>query len=159
MTTTPLSLRIKIIADDILAPLDMELVDLEYKREGKQMVLRLYIDKEGGVTLDDCAIVSRELSAVLDVEDLISGKYVLEVSSPGVNRPLKKAEDYEKYVGKLVKVVTYEVIADDAGNKRKTFLGTLVCFAGETITVKLREGHKAEIPLNKIAKANLEYEF
>lgn len=151
--------RVTEIAAGILDQLRMELVDLEYKREGKYMVLRLFIDKEGGITLDDCADVSRELSAVLDVEDVIAGNYHLEVSSPGLDRPLKKEEDYRRFTGRLVKVRTYEMCKDDAGNPRKTFLGELLGLDGDVVRLKLKEGQTAGIPLDKVAKANLEFEF
>lgn len=151
--------RVSDIAAGILAPLRMELVDLEYKREGKYMVLRLFVDKDGGVTLDDCSEVSRELSAVLDVEDVIGGNYHLEVSSPGVERPLKKEEDYRRFTGRLVKVRTFEMCPDDAGNLRKTFLGELLGLDGDVVRLKLKEGQTAGIPLHKVAKANLEFEF
>ena len=159
MLNAPVLDKIKSIAEGIVASMDIELVELEYAREGRQMVLRLYIDKVGGVNLDDCASVSRELSAVLDVEDFIEGKFTLEVSSPGLNRPLKKSADYEKNIGRLIKVKTFEAIPDVAGNKRKTFLGTLLDFNGKLITMKLQEGQMAEIPLNMVAKANLEFEM
>ncbi len=151
--------KISDIAERILAHLGMDLVDVEYKREGRQMVLRFFIDKAGGITLDDCADVSRELSAILDVEDIIPGKYVLEVSSPGLNRPLKKESDYLRYMGRLVKIKTFELMPDDAGNKRKTFLGELTGFSEGIVTIRLREGQNAEIPIDKVAKANLEFEF
>jgi ribosome maturation factor RimP len=151
--------KIKDIAINILVSLDIEFVDLEYKREGRQMVLRLFIDKEGGVTLDDCTAVSKELSAVLDAEDLIRERYTLEVSSPGLNRPLKSSADYEKYIGELVKIKTFEAIPDATGNKRKTFLGKLESFTDNKITIHLLEGQRAEIPFDKVAKANLEFEL
>jgi ribosome maturation factor RimP len=151
--------KIKDITEGIIASMGLDLVELEYVREGRQMVLRLYIDKVGGVNLDDCASVSRELSAVLDVEEFIDDKFTLEVSSPGLNRPLKKNADYEKSIGRLIKIKTFEAIPDVAGNKRKTFLGTLLGFNGNVITMKLQEGQMAEIPLNAVAKANLEFEF
>jgi ribosome maturation factor RimP len=147
------------IALPILESLGMELVDIEFARAGRDGVLRLFIDKEGGVTLDDCADVSRELSAILDVEDVIPGHYSLEVSSPGLDRPLKKPADYERFVGCLVKVRTYEALPDDAGNKRKTFIGQLLGLADGNVAMKLSEGPSASIPLEKIAKANLEFEF
>jgi ribosome maturation factor RimP len=159
MAQQPVSEKIKVIAERIAASFGMELVDLEYKREGRQMVLRFFLDKEGGITLDDCADVSRELSAVLDVEDFIPDKYVLEVSSPGLNRPLKSESDYVRYSGRLVKIKTYEMLQDSAGNKRKTFLGELTGFAGGIIFLNLKEGQKAEIPLDKVAKAHLEFEW
>jgi len=142
----------------ILSSMGLELADLEYKREGRAMVLRLYIDREGGITLDDCADVSREVSAVLDVDDVIPGRYTLEVSSPGLNRPLKRESDYEKFRGRLVKIRTHEVFPDDAGNPRKTFLGDLDGLHEGVVKLKLREGQTASIPLEKIAKANLEFE-
>jgi ribosome maturation factor RimP len=159
MAQQAVSEKIRDIAERILASLGMELVDIEYKREGRQMVLRFFIDKTGGITLDDCAEVSRELSAILDVEDIIPGKYFLEVSSPGLNRPLKKESDYLRHIGRLVKIKTFELLPDDAGNKRKTFLGELTGFTDGTVTIRLREGQNAEIPIEKVAKANLEFDF
>ena len=147
------------IALPILESLGMELVDIEFARVGRNSVLRLFIDKQGGVTLDDCADVSRELSAILDVEDVIPGHFSLEVSSPGLDRPLKKPADYERFVGSLVKVCTYEALPDDDGNKRKTFIGRLVGLVDGNVAMKLSEGQSASIPLEKIAKANLEFEF
>lgn len=151
--------KITEIAGQILAPLGMGLVDLEYKREGRDMVLRLFIEKEGGITLEDCSAVSRELSDILDVEDYIPDNYTLEVSSPGICRPLKKLADYERFLGHLVKVRTFEALTDDAGNKRKTFVGTLLGVEGGEISMDLKEGQHASIPLEKVAKANLEFEF
>jgi len=151
--------QITAIALPLLESLGLELVELEYRKEGHGMVLRLFIDKPGGVVLDDCADVSRELSAILDVEDVIHCHYNLEVSSPGLNRPLKKESDYERYTGRLVKIRTFEMVADDAGNRRKTFLGELLGLSGGVVAVKLTEGQSASIPLDKIAKANLEFEM
>lgn len=151
--------RITAIAGEILPPLGMGLVDLEYKREGRDMVVRLFIEKEGGVMLDDCAAVARELSDILDVEDFIPEVYTLEVSSPGICRPLKKIADYERFLGHLVKVKTFEALADDAGNKRKTFVGTLTGVEGGVVAIALQEGQHAAIPFDKVAKANLEFEF
>jgi len=149
--------------DELLQPLlesmGLELVDIEYKPEGHGRVLRLYIDKPGGVTLDDCSTVSRELSELLDVEDFIRERYTLEVSSPGINRPLKTDSDYRRYTGRLVKIRTSELLADEAGNRRKTFLGELLGLEGGVVSVRLSEGPLARIPLDKIAKSNLEFEF
>ncbi len=149
----------KDIAERILASLGMELVDIEYKREGRQMILRFFIDKRGGISLDDCADVSRELSAILDVEDIVPGKYILEVSSPGLNRPLKSESDYLRYLGKLIKIKTFEPLPDESGNKRKTFLGELTGFADGVVKMHLREGQDAQIPIDKVAKANLEFDL
>ncbi len=151
--------RITEIVTEIGAPLGIGLVDLEYKREGRDMVVRLFLEKEGGITLDDCADVSRQLSDILDVEDFMPERYTLEVSSPGVCRPLKKLADYQRFAGHLVKVKTFDMVADDAGNKRKTFLGKLLGVQDGVISMDLTEGQHASIPLDKVAKANLEFEF
>lgn len=151
--------QVEALARPITLSLGMELVEVEYKREGRKMVLRLYIDKPGGVSLDDCADVSREIAAVLDVDDVIPDRYTLEVSSPGLNRPLKTRSHYEAYAGRLVKIKTFEMLPDDAGNLRKTFLGELLDMEGDMIRLKLREGQTASIPLSAIAKAHLEFEI
>ena len=153
--------RLNELTEQILAPLGLALVDLEYKREGRDMVVRLFIENlnEGGITLDICSAVSRELSDILDVEDFLPENYTLEVSSPGICRPLKKIADYQRFLGHLVKVRTFESLADDAGNKRKTFIGKLVGVEGGAVSIALTEGQHALIPLEKVAKANLEFEF
>jgi ribosome maturation factor RimP len=147
------------IAQPILDSKQLELVDIEFVRMGKEAILRLFLDKEGGITLDDCSGVSHELSAILDVEEIIDSNYTLEVSSPGLDRPLKKPEDYVRYVGRLIKVRTYEQFLDDSGNKRKTFLGTLDGLVDGSVRITLKEGQTASIPLELIAKAHLEFEF
>ena len=159
MATIDTVSRVTELAAPLLESLRLELVDCEYKREGRAMVLRLFIDREGGINLDDCAAVSRELSEILDVEDFITEEYTLEVSSPGLNRPLKKEADYQRYQGRLIKVKTFELLPDEAGNPRKTFLGELIGLDAGIVRIKLVEGQTAAIPLNKIAKANLEFEF
>lgn len=151
--------RVTAIAQPILESLRIELVGIEFKRSGKELILCLFIDKEGGVTVDDCADVSRELSVIIDIEDFIPGNYSLEVSSPGLDRPLKKVSDYERFAGRLVKIKTYEPFPDDAGNRRKTFLGQLIGLEDGLVVVRLTEGQTASIPLERIAKANLEFEF
>lgn len=151
--------RITELVDEIGAPLGIALVDLEYKREGRDMVVRIFLEKEGGIMLDDCADVSRQLSDILDVEDFMPEHYTLEVSSPGICRPLKKLADYERFVGHLVKVKTFDTLTDDDGNKRKTFVGKLVGVKDGVIGIDLTEGQHASIPMEKVAKANLEFEF
>ncbi len=147
------------IAQPILESMGLELVDIEFGRVGSDAVLRLFIDKEGGVMLDDCAGLSRELSLILDVEDVIACNYSLEVSSPGLDRPLKKQADYDRFVGRLIKVRTYEPFLDDSGNKRKTFVGKLDGLVGGVVKISLTEGQTASIPIERVAKANLEYEL
>jgi ribosome maturation factor RimP len=151
--------QVNAVAQPILDSMGIEMVDLEFRKEGHGMILRLFIDKPGGIMLDDCSAVSRELSEILDVEEIVPCHYTLEVSSPGLNRPLTKPADYDRYAGKLVKVRTYEMIADDAGNRRKTFLGQLVELKDGSIHIRLKEGQTAAIPFDKIAKANLEFEL
>lgn len=151
--------RIRSLAQPILDAMLLELVEIEFKRTGREAVLRLFIDKEGGVMLDDCAGLSRELSMILDIEDFIPCEYNLEVSSPGLDRPLKTVADYDRFTGRLVKVKTYEQFPDDAGNRRKTFLGRLDGLKDGVVVLTLREGQTASIPLERVAKANLEFEI
>ena len=146
------------IAERLLVSLGMELVEIESRREGRAQILCLYIDKPGGVTLDDCADFSRELSAILDVEEIIPDRYILEVSSPGLNRPLTKEADYLRYSGRLAKIKTRILTPDDKGNMRKTFLGELLGIENGAVRIKLKEGQTASLPLTGIAKANLEFE-
>jgi ribosome maturation factor RimP len=159
MAQTNVVTRVTEIAEKLAESFGMELVDVEYRKEGRAAVLRLFLDREGGVTLDDCAKVSRELSEILDVEGFIQEDYTLEVSSPGLNRPLKKAADYGRYLGRLVRVRTFELFPDDAGNPRKTFTGKLLGLEEGVVRLQLTEGQTAGIPLDKVAKANLEFEF
>jgi ribosome maturation factor RimP len=153
--------RVTELVVPLAAALGLELAEVEYRQEGRQMVLRLYIERDGdgGVTLEDCAAVSRELAEILEVEDFIQGNYNLEVSSPGLNRPLKKPSDYGRFAGRIVKIKTFELLPDDAGNMRKTFTGELLGLEEGIVRLKLNEGQTAGIPLGKVAKANLEVEF
>jgi ribosome maturation factor RimP len=154
--------KIQRLIDPILRDLDMELVDIEFKRGGKGWILRIFIDKEGGVTLDDCADVSREVGSVLDVEDVIDASYQLEVSSPGIERPLKKLQDYERFAGQMVKVKTFEKLdPDNRGQERKTFVGKLLGLdAGRVKILQMdKKGGVVELSLDQIAKANLKYDF
>jgi ribosome maturation factor RimP len=159
MTKIDVVARVTELAVPLAAALGLELAEVEYRQEGRQIVLRLYIERDGGVTLDDCAAVSRELAEILEVEDFIQGNYNLEVSSPGLNRPLKKPSDYGRFAGRIVKIKTFELLPDDAGNMRKTFTGELLGLEGGIVRLNLNEGQTAGIPLGKVAKANLEVEF
>ncbi len=155
--------QIEKLVAPILDDLGLELVDLVYQRENRGWVLRFFIDRqEGGVTLDECAEASREISAILDVEEVIDTAYNLEVSSPGLDRPLKKARDFERFAGQQVKVKTIAAIdPDERGRKRKTFSGTLDGFedAKVLITLKEKQSVQVAIPLDQIDAANIEYEF
>lgn len=154
--------QIEALVQPILDDLGLELVDLEYRREGHGWVLRFYLDKEGGITLDDCAAASREISAILDVEDLIETAYNLEVSSPGIERPLKKKRDFERFAGHLVRIKTLVALGpDDCGRKRKTFVGTLDGLDGNRVLLTLKDKNAVRIGIEfeQIDSANLEFEF
>ena len=142
--------RVRAIADPIISDEGMELVDVEYRRESRGWVLRLYLDKEGGVTLDDCTRISQEVGRSLDVEDFIQIPYALEVSSPGLSRPLKSEKDFMKYRHSLIKVKTLDPIQN-----RRQFKGRLLGVSANQIEMEV-EGEIFEIPLSNMAKANLE---
>jgi len=143
--------------EEILTPLltyeGLSLVDIEYQRERVGWVLRVYIDKEEGVTVNDCARISRELGQILDVEDFIPYSYHLEVSSPGIRRPLRRQEDFQRFAGERVKIKTSEVIEG-----RKNFTGEILGCYGETVRI-IAGGKVYDIPLSSIAKAHLEPEI
>jgi ribosome maturation factor RimP len=154
--------KIERIVLPILADLGMELVELEYQKEGREWVVRIFLDKVGGVNLDDCAIASREVGTVLEVEDVVSEAYRLEVSSPGLDRPLKKAADFQRFVGELAKIKTFEKMDPDGrGQERKTFVGRLLGFEEGRVRIQQldKKGGEVSFALEEIAKANLEPEF
>ena len=153
--------RIEKLVQPLLEDLGCELVDLEYQREQRGWVLRFFLDKENGINLDDCAMASREISSLMDVENIISTAYSLEVSSPGIERPLKKSQDFKRFTGQLAKIKTITSIDPDAtGKNRKTFVGTLSGFEDEDVLLILKNTTDAvRIPLQQIDKANLHYEF
>jgi ribosome maturation factor RimP len=147
--------QIRGLLDPILASLGLSFWDMEFQKHGPSWLLRIYIDREGtGVTLEDCEAVSRDLGAALDVEDIISHAYTLEVSSPGLDRRLSKPEHFARFAGRAVKVKTYQLI-----NGQKVFQGRLLGLAGETVKVELQSGAVVEIPMGDIAKASLEVEL
>jgi len=148
--------KVRGIAAPLAAAEGLELVDVEFAGAGGHPTLRLYIDKAGGVSLDDCTQVSRAVSAALDVEDPIEGSYELEVSSPGLDRPLRTAEHFQRFAGENVRIKTYGPL-ENAGS-RKTFVGRLVGIEGEHVLVEV-EGAVFRIPQNLIAKANIEPSF
>lgn len=144
------------IAEPILAGEGLELVDVEFVRE-HGWILRLYIDRPGGgVGLEDCSKASRAVDTALDVADLIEHPYSLEVSSPGLNRPLKKPEHFQKAQGKKVKVKTYGPIGEPP---RKNFSGMLTAVEPEAVTVDVEGAGAFRIPMREIAKAHLEVEL
>jgi ribosome maturation factor RimP len=131
----------------------LELVDVEFKKVGKNWVLRIYIDREGGVTLEDCQKVSRLAGDLIEVEDVIEPVYTLEVSSPGLNRVLKKEKDFLKYSGKQITVQCHAPM-----DGRKKFTGILTDFIDQSIHLDV-DGQQHTIPLSLVAKANLVIEF
>jgi ribosome maturation factor RimP len=145
--------RVQAMADPILVSEGMDLVEIEYRRESRGWVLRLYIDKETGVTLDDCGRISQELGRSLDVEDFISTPYTLEVSSPGLRRPLKNEKDFMRYRNRLIKVRTIDPIEN-----QRQFKGKLLGVSDNRIEIEM-EGRILQIPLSNVAKANLEIEW
>ena len=142
--------RVQAIANSILSEERMELVEIEYRREAKGWVLRLYIDKERGVTLDDCSRISQAVGRSLDVEDFILNHYTLEVSSPGLNRPLKNEKDFIRYRNRLIKVKTIDPVEN-----RRQFKGKLLGASENRIEIEM-DGGVFQIPLSNVAKANLE---
>ncbi len=127
----------------------MELVEIQFRREGHGWVLRLFIDKEGGVAIDDCVAVSREISAYLEVEDLIDHAYHLEVSSPGLERPLKKRDDFIRFAGKLVRIKLREPAAG-----QRVLIGTLQGMEGDSVVLAL-DGETVRVDMENISKARL----
>jgi ribosome maturation factor RimP len=133
----------------------MEIVDIEFRHEGSRggRVLRLYVDKQGGPNVDDLSRVSRQLSEVLDAQDTIDGAYTLEVSSPGINRPLKKPEHFSRFVGKRIRIRTRDLIEG-----RRSFLGILDEVAGNSVRLT-QEGKQYWIPFSVIEKSNYEHDW
>lgn len=141
--------------EPIVSAEGMELVDVVFVREREGWVLRLFIDKPGGVGIDDCSRVSHALDPLLDVEDLVPHEYNLEVSSPGIPRPLTKPAHFEKAAGKKVKVKTFGPIGEPP---RKNFSGILTGIEPEAVTVEVEGAGPFRILIKDIAKAHLEAE-
>ncbi|MBW1917031.1 MAG: ribosome maturation factor RimP [Deltaproteobacteria bacterium] len=145
--------QVTALVEPVLQAQEVELVDTEMIRAGKRWLLRLYIDKPGGITLDECAQVSHLVGELLDVHDLIEQAYTLEISSPGLTRALKKPADYRRYIGRLARIT----IRAGAG-ERHTFRGELLGL--EDDRVKIKEGEEIhQIPLSNIARARLDFEL
>ena len=144
--------------EELLLPIieeyKFELVDVEYVKEGANWYLRAYIDKEGGITVDDCEAVSRRMSDLLDEQDFIEESYIFEVSSPGLGRPLKKEKDYKRSVGKEVEIRTYRAI-----EKEKEFYGILTSYDETTVTIEMEEHKEMEYEKTDIALIRLAFDF
>ena len=125
--------------EELLLPIlnenNFELVDVEYVKEGSNWYLRAYIDKEGGITVNDCELVSRAMNEILDAEDYIEDSYIFEVSSPGLGRPLKKERDYVRSMGKELEIRTYRSI-----DRKKEFYGILKAYDDSSVTIESEDG-------------------
>ena len=138
----------------LLAEHNFELVDVEYVKEGGNWYLRAYIDKEGGITVDDCEVISRTLSDWLDREDFIADSYTLEVRSPGLGRPLKKDKDFERSLGEAVELRLYK-----PRDKQKEFAGILKGYDRETVTVETEDGREEVFARQELALIRLAFDF
>lgn len=144
--------------EELLMPLvdahGFELVDVEYVKEGGSWYLRAYIDKPGGIAVDDCEVISRALSDLLDEHDFIEDSYILEVSSPGLGRPLKKEKDFVRSQGELVEVCTYRAI-----QHQKEFTGILNAWDKGTVTLLMEDGTEMKFAREDIALIRLAFDF
>ena len=144
--------------EEILNPIvekhGFDLWDVEYVKEGGNWYLRAYIDKEGGITVNDCEAVARRMNDLLDEEDFISDSYVFEVSSPGLGRPLKKEKDYVRSMGKELEIRTYRAI-----NRQKEFYGVLTAYTDDTVTICTEEDEELTFQKNEIALIRLAFDF
>ena len=144
--------------EEILLPIveenGFELVDVEYVKEGSTWYLRAYIDKPGGIIIDDCEVVSRRLSDILDEKDYIDDAYILEVSSPGLGRPLKKEKDFKRSLGEEVEIRTYRMI-----DKQKEFTGILKDYDEKTVTIEMDDDTTKTFEKSDIALIRLAFDF
>jgi len=151
--TSPVMKEVNALIEPVLDEMEIELVDIEYLSEQGRWVLRIYVDKSGGITLGDCARVSREIGDLIEVKDIFHEGYVLEVSSPGLNRPLKKEKDFERAVGKNVKI---RMVTPFEG--QRNFRGSLRSFQGGVLCLSVRDD-LILLPYEDVEKANLVYDF
>jgi ribosome maturation factor RimP len=147
---------VRAAAERVTASRDFELVDVEMLRAQGRQIVRLYVDKQGGIGLQELQSVSEEVSAILDAEDPIASTYTLEVSSPGLDRPLKSEADYRRFLGRLAKLSSYELVEG-----RRHWTGRLESFEDGVVSVRLEKegGGVARVPYAKIAHGHLEVEF
>ena len=153
--------QIRVVAGRVAASYGLDVFDVQFRREAPGMVLRVQLDRPGpaatpddGVSVDDCARVSRDLSAILDVEDVVPTAYTLEVSSPGLDRPLRNSGDYDRFTGRQAKIVMRERV-DGQG----FFRGKLGGLDGDAVLIDAEDGKRHRVPLQVITRANLEVEF
>jgi len=161
----PIAERVRALLEPIVARDGFEVCEVEWQREGASWVLRIYVDREGGVNIDHCQALSRTIETVLDVEDFIEAAYSLEVSSPGVERPLRKPLHFQRFAGQRAHVKTFGPIdslparpGKGAAGPRKNWTGILRGFRDGAVEIEV-DGALHRIPIDKIAKAHLEYDF
>ncbi len=142
------------LLEPIIEELGYELVDVEYVKEAGTWYLRAYVDKPGGITVDDCEAVSRRFSDILDEKDYIEDSYIFEVSSPGLGRPLKKEKDFVRSIGEEVEIRTYRAI-----EKQKEFTGVLESFDKDTVTISYEDGSRQIFERSEIALIRLALDF
>jgi len=153
--------RVWPIADRVATTFGLDIFDVQFRRESGGMVLRVQVDRPGpaataeeSVSVEDCARVSRDLSAVLDVEEAVPVAYILEVSSPGLDRPLRRDEDYRRFAGRRIKIVMREPVDGQA-----FFKGRLGGLEERVVLVVTDDGRQHRVPLDLVTRANLEVEF
>lgn len=146
--------KAELIAQPICDEFSFELVDTEFVKEAGQDYLRIYIDKPGGITVNECEQVSRKMSDILDEEDFIEEAYIFEVSSPGLGRVLKKDKDFQRSIGQKIEIKLFTAV-----DKKKEFVGTLNSFDAGSIIVVLEDGTEKVFKRSDIAKVNLYVEF
>ncbi len=146
--------KIEEVAERVARSEGIEIVEIELKGGGKNQFLRISIDKPEGVTHGDCELISHQVGTILDVEDVVPGHYTLEVSSPGVERKLNKLKDFERFLGRKVKVVLREPI-----DNQRSFTGTLAGLEDATIALELGPGKRIQFTHEQVEKANLKFEW
>ena len=146
--------RTEELLEPIIAEHGFELVDVEYVKEAGNWYLRAYIDKPGGITVDDCEIVSRQFSDILDEKDYIDDSYIFEVSSPGLGRPLKKEKDFKRSLGEEVEIRTYRAI-----DRQKEFIGVLKAYDKDTVTIAYEDDTEQVFERCDIALIRLALDF
>ncbi len=151
METASVEERVRKVAERVAAESGLELVNVEIGANGRSAVFRIFIDKPEGVTHEDCSAVSLHVGTILDVEDFINSAYTLEVSSPGLERGLYKREDYQRFAGHLAKIKSRNAV-----NGQRNFRGRIVGVEGDAIIFDDNTNGRVHVPLNGIAKANLE---
>lgn len=145
--------RVESVLLPVIQEMGLEMVDVTYGKEGSQWYLRIFIDRDGGVSLDDCQLASGKIGRILDEVDPIPQAYILEVSSPGIERPLKKIDDFRRFTGKMVNITTFKPVAG-----QKNFTGSLKGLRGKEILLETK-GAEVTVPLEQVASARLAVEF